>query len=412
MSEKSTNETKTCLGCYYDDECHPHTTFSTKVCSQYKDRIPCPYNHNTENKTCPSKAKCDLGIKTSCKIYEELASKIMEKVCFLVTDQPFDQIFGGNIQTMPNPENKLYINHKDGNSSNNQTDNLEQVTPSENEHHRFDVFKHEEFLHAWTYQCSEWKSETSYCGDCPCQAMYPFKQGKPTTGKEEQSLYCRYDNTKTKKFIRIKEQEVKSSMENTQKEQENLTIDNEQRYCEHCGSEITATTNLKNELVGVRKSEESLIKELNRVVSESEKKIKFLTTDRAWYFDSALTSNAQLIDMKQQHQKMDDTIQNLKVTIAKLKAKNIPRECKRCYKKSALSLEDWPCFYWCGFCTYLKPENHQSLRQLQQLYKCLVKQNRLKDEWEVLLKGSRQRQIDDLLSKEIMWLGSLKKIEI
>lgn len=42
---------------------------------------------------------------------------------------------------IPNPENKPFINHKDGIRNNNRVDNLEWVTQSENMKHSYDVLK-------------------------------------------------------------------------------------------------------------------------------------------------------------------------------------------------------------------------------------------------------------------------------
>lgn len=50
------------------------------------------------------------------------------------------------ITFIPNPDNKPFINHKDGNKSNNKVENLEWVTAQENTRHAFDSGLHKNHL--------------------------------------------------------------------------------------------------------------------------------------------------------------------------------------------------------------------------------------------------------------------------
>lgn len=43
---------------------------------------------------------------------------------------------------IPNPDNKVQVNHKDGDASNNRVENLEWATPSENMQHSYDTGLH------------------------------------------------------------------------------------------------------------------------------------------------------------------------------------------------------------------------------------------------------------------------------
>ena len=84
---------------------------------------------------------------------------------------------------IPNPENKPYVNHKDGNRSNNSVDNLEWVTASENTQHA---------VNTGLFLPTREKSVTQFALSGEKIATYPstMEAGRATGSSPEKIVIC------------------------------------------------------------------------------------------------------------------------------------------------------------------------------------------------------------------------------
>jgi len=183
----------------------------------------------------------------------------------------------------------------------------------------------------WTYECTEWGS-TKECGDCSCRIEYPFKSGEPTTDEEKINLICHFDcdAKHTKKFIRIKEKEVKMKMKcpNCGK------IDEAgQKYCEGCGS-LLQDPQVAKETADLMKENELLLKE------------------QVEYFEKWQGAEGIIKKNDETINALNEKNQALTEENAKLKHNGIPRHCHKCID---LKIGEWPCKYWQHDDTWMNP---------------------------------------------------------
>ena len=92
---------------------------------------------------------------------------------------------------LPNPQDKLYVNHLDGNKANNRVDNLEWATPSENIKHAYDTHLREATRGERSSQCKLsdaeilWIRENAVKGD----SVFGYKALAVRFGVTEPYIY-------------------------------------------------------------------------------------------------------------------------------------------------------------------------------------------------------------------------------